>query len=142
MRAFHDEWAVQKRKLSGNVTTIKKRLADIEASTVRFVNALEKGSMPTALIEDRLTNLETERVGLVERMRMVEAQNGSNVIELHPQALKAYCEAIDKLHLAFANDEDHAQNRAAFRNIIDSIIVHPTAKRSPTSSRPTTGSRP
>jgi len=131
VRAFHEEWTAQKRKVSGNVNTIKKRLADIEASTVRFVNALEKGSMPSTLIEERLSNLETERVGLVERLRAVEAQNGSNVVALHPQALKAYCEAIDRLHVAFANDEDHARNRMAFRNIIDSIIVHQTGKRQP-----------
>jgi len=131
VRAFHDEWSSRKRKVSGNLTTMKNRLSDIEAATMRFVNALEKGTMPTAVIEERLSNLETERVGLVERMRSVEAQAGNNVIDLHPQALKVYCEAIDKLHLAFAANEDCAQNRAAFRNIIDSIVVHPTAKRMP-----------
>jgi len=131
VRAFHDEWATQKRKVTGNANTIKKRLADIEAATVRFVNALEKGSMPTTVIEERLSSLETERVGLAERLRVVDAQNGSNVIELHPQTLKAYCEAVDKLHLSFANDQDHAANRSAFRNIIDRIVVHQTVKRAP-----------
>ena len=132
VRKFHDEWSLQKRKMGGNITTMKKRLADIEAATIRFVNALEKGTMPTEMIEQRLSNLETERVGLSERMRVAAAQNGGNVIELHPQALQAYCEAIDRLHLSFVNnDEDHARNRAAFRNIIDNIIVHPTAKRAP-----------
>ena len=132
VRAFHDEWATRKRKVSGNLTTMKKRLADIEAATNRLVDALEKGTISTDTIVGRMNNLETERVALVERMRAVEAQNGSNVIELHPHALKAYCDAIDRLHLSFAsNDQDHAQNRAAFRNIIDNIVVHPTAKRAP-----------
>jgi len=131
VRAFHDEWATQKRKVSGNVNTIKKRLADIEAATNRLADALEKGAMSTDKIVERLNSLETERVGLAERLRVVEAQNGSNVIELHPQTLKAYCEAIDKLHLSFANDQDHAANRSAFRNIIDRIIVHQTGKRQP-----------
>src|SRR4029077_17420481 len=131
VRAYHDEWATQKRKVTGNANTIKKRLADIEAATVRFVNALEKGSMPTTVIEERLSSLETERVGLAERLRVVEAQNADNVLELHPQTLKTYCEAIDRLHLSFANDADHAANRSAFRNIIDRIIVHQTVKRAP-----------
>jgi len=131
VRKFHDEWSLQKRKISGDATSDKKRLADIEAATIRFVNALEKGTMPTELIEARLSNLETERVGLVERMRTRDAQNSNNVIALHPQALKAYCDAVDRLHLAFTNNEDHAQNRAAFRNIVDNVIVHPTAKRAP-----------
>ena len=131
VRAFHDEWATQKRKVTGNVTTMKKRLADIGTATNRLVDALEKGTMSTDTIVERLNNLETERVALAERLRVVEAQNGDNVIELHPRTLQTYCEAIDKLHLSFANDQDHAANRSAFRNIIDSIIVHQTAKRAP-----------
>lgn len=129
VRTFQEEWAKQKLRAKSDHTNIRRRLADIEASAARLVNALEKGTMPEDLIVPRLQALETERVGLAERQRIQAAQQ--NVIELHPAALKAYCESIEKLHLAFTNDQATAENRAAFRNVIDSIIVHKTPKRAP-----------
>jgi site-specific DNA recombinase len=44
--------------------------------------------------------------------------------------IKRYVESIDKLHQALTSGEEIAEEaKSAFRNVIDSVIVHPTPKR-------------
>jgi hypothetical protein len=68
---------------------------------------------------------ESERVGLEERLRLL---NASNVISLHPNVIQDYTAKIEELHQAMTEDPSDPKHRLAFRNMIDSVVVHPTAK--------------
>jgi len=129
LKAFHLEWAKQRKHCLTEHTALKRRLVEIEASTTRFVSALERGSMPEKQIMDRLQALETERVGVAERVRLLDGQ--TNVVDLHPTAMTAYCASMDKLHAALEANRDDAEARQAFRTLIDSIVVHKTEERAP-----------
>jgi DNA invertase Pin-like site-specific DNA recombinase len=129
LKAFHAEWSKQRKHCLTEHATLKRRLVAIEASTTRFVSALERGSMPEDLIVTRLQALETERVGVAERMRLLDAD--ATVVDLHPAAMSAYCASMDKLHAALEANRHDAEARQAFRTLIDSVIVHRTPDRAP-----------
>ena len=90
----------------------------------------EIGPSPELLEEYK--RLQTERDGLNEQLRLIEIEGGShNVIPLHPKAIGAYRASIQRLHAALTSNPNSPENRAAFRNVIDTIVVHQTAKRMP-----------
>jgi len=129
LKAFHLEWSKQRKHCLTEHTALKRRLMEIDASTTRFVSALERGTMPEAQIVARLQALETERVGVAERVRLLDGQ--TNVVDLHPTAMTAYCASMDRLHAALEANRDDAEARQAFRTLIDSIVVHKTEERAP-----------
>jgi hypothetical protein len=78
----------------------------------------------------KLNSLESQRATLTERLRLIEAE--SNVVRLHPNAIKTYCRNMEKLHAALTSGGKLTpENRAAFRTVFDTIIVHETAKWKP-----------
>jgi hypothetical protein len=64
LATYHEERRVEAKRAGSEAATLRKRLADVEASIMRYVNAVERGSMPEDIIVDRLQKLEAERVGL------------------------------------------------------------------------------
>jgi hypothetical protein len=71
---------------------------------------------------------ETERVGLIERVRLLGA---SNVVTLHPQVIDTYRQNVEKLHGALTAETVDPGIVSAFRNLMDSIVVQPTGYRQP-----------
>ncbi len=126
---FAEQKRAQSRQASSEVSQTKKRLADIEASIMRYVNALERGSMPEDIIVDRLQKLEVERVGLQERLRLIGSE--AKVVEIHPVVIERYKREIEILHVALRDNTMRAESREAFRNLVDSVIVRETRKRMP-----------
>jgi hypothetical protein len=129
LKEFHAEWAKQRKHCLTEHTALKRRLVEIEASTTRFVSALERGTMPEELIITRLQSLETERAGVAERVRLLDSEVGG--VDIHPTAMTAYCASMDKLHAALQANRHDAEARQAFRTLIDTIVVHKTPERAP-----------
>jgi hypothetical protein len=81
---------------------------------------------------ENLDQLESERVALEGRLSLIDAENGgaSNVVSLHPAALETFRQNIESIHAALSSGgADLAPFRAAFRNIFERFVVHPTGKR-------------
>ena len=63
---------------------------------------------------------------------MIEAEG--DVVTLHPAAIDKFANSMEEIHAALTGDLDVQQLapfRAAFRNVFERIVVHPTAKRKP-----------
>lgn len=103
-------------------------LTGLEIQIARLVAAISDSDEPLPALLEALKARETERVGLEERLRQIKA---SNVVTLHPNVLKDYRANVEKLHEALVRHPDSQENRFAFRNMIDSIVVHPTGYREP-----------
>jgi site-specific DNA recombinase len=84
--------------------------------------------MAEDIIASRMKDLETERAGLRERERL--AFEATNVVELHPNAIERYRQAIATLQKDLAAGRS-PETRAAFRNLVDHVLVRPTEKRAP-----------
>jgi site-specific DNA recombinase len=123
-RDFHAEWAEQERKSRSKGATVRKRLNRVQAQIDRLVVAIRDGDAPVTELTAQIKPLAAERTGLQEQLRLIEAE--SNVVTLHPNVIDAYCVNVDCLHQVLTSGKITPENRAAFRNLIDSIVVHPT----------------
>jgi site-specific DNA recombinase len=91
----------------------------------RLVEAIDTSDTPVAALMAKLNGLEVERVALAERERLLEAE--TNIVDLHPKALKVFNAAVEVLATALAEDIT-PEVRAAFRNLIDCIVLHPAER--------------
>jgi DNA invertase Pin-like site-specific DNA recombinase len=123
-RGFHAKWAEQERKARSDGTSVRKRLNRVQVQIDRLVAAIRDSDTPVTELTAQLRPLEAERVGLAERLRLIEAEK--NVVTLHPNVIDAYRMNIDRLHHALTSKGLTAENRATFRNLVDSIVVHAT----------------
>lgn len=129
VKEYHKERTALERAARREKTNVTGEIADIEAAMMRLVTALEKGTMPEDVIVPKLQALEVRRVSLRERKRLADER--TNVVELHPRAVEVYREAIATLHKHLQDGTVAAQARAAFRNLVERVVVKPTAKRAP-----------
>jgi site-specific DNA recombinase len=122
-RGFHVKWAEQERKARSEGATVRKRLNRVQVQIGRLVAAIRDSDTPVAELIAQLRPLEAERLGLQERLRLIEAES---IVTLHPNVLDAYRVNVDRLHQALTSEGLTPENRAAFRTLVDSIVVHPT----------------
>lgn len=93
----------------------------------RLVTAIADTHEPLPALMTKYKSLEAERAGLDERIRLLGAE--TNVTALHPKAVTAWGESVGILQAKLLVDPDDAECHAAFRNVTDSVVVHPTEYR-------------
>ena len=134
-RSYHARWAERQKELTGDRDAAQKALNRIEVQLDRYVTAIGESDEPVKALVDRLNKLEAERAAMAEKLRLIESEG--NVVTLHPAAIDNFATSIDALHLGLsgagqAGDAASATGyRAAFRNVFERFLVHPTAKRMP-----------
>lgn len=126
--AYHERYQANEKKHSGERLTAERQINRLTLQIDRLVTAISDSDDPLPALLASLKAKETERVGLQERVRLLSA---TNVIALHPNVIETYKGTVAKLHEALTSASDPARARAAFHNLVDSIIVHPTDKRMP-----------
>jgi DNA invertase Pin-like site-specific DNA recombinase len=129
VKEYRDTMREEQRLAHLERESTRKRLADIEASVMRLVTALEKGTMPEAAIHSRLEALESERVALAERQKI--SGLNVNVIELHPEAVRRNQEAIGSMHGYLSGKTASVGVRETFRTLIECVVVRSTPPRMP-----------
>ena len=71
---------------------------------------------------------------------MIEADGGGKVVTLHPTVIQNFHKNLQAMHTALTNtrltEAELAPFRAAFGNVFDRIVVHPTGKRRPVEVTP------
>jgi len=128
IKTYHSEWAEPEKKTRIDRDGTTKRLNRVTVQIDRLVTAIEGGGNIPALVA-RLKPLEDERAGLEDRLRTLQSDN---VVSLHPAAIEVYKANVVRLHKALISSKPlESEDRVAFRNLIDSIVVHPTGKRRP-----------
>jgi site-specific DNA recombinase len=128
MKAAHAEYAALAKKNSGEKIAAEKQISRLTVQITRLVDAIECSDKPVKELMASLEAKEAERVGLIERVRLLGA---SNVVTLHPHVIDAYRENIEKLHTALSVDVVDPGIVSAFHNLMDSIVVQPTGYRQP-----------
>jgi site-specific DNA recombinase len=128
MKAAHAEYASLAKKNSTEKITAEKQISRLTVQIRRIVDAIENTDQPVKELMVSLEAKETERVGLIERVRLLGA---SNVVTLHPQVIDTYRQNVEKLHGALTAETVDPGIVSAFRNLMDSIVVQPTGYRQP-----------
>ena len=128
-KAYHARRKENDQKNSGERTDTEKKLAKLTLNIDRIVSAISDTDEPVKALVDKLKKLEAERVGLTERLRLLNAEN---VIALHPSSIETYKNSVDILHRALLKGRNYGEaEKQAFRNLIDRVVVHPTGARKP-----------
>ncbi|MGY3506315.1 recombinase family protein [Bradyrhizobium sp. USDA 4471] len=133
-KGYHERWAEVQKEARSNKDTTQRALNRVTVQINRIVDAISDSDEPVKPLMEKLKRLEVERAGLEEKLRLVEADGGANVVSLHPAAIDRFAASIDNLHSILACNKatvDAARVRFAFRNIFERVVVHPTGKRMP-----------
>jgi site-specific DNA recombinase len=130
-RDFHARWAERQKELSSDRQVTEKALTRTTVQIDRYVTAIGESDEPVKTMVERLNKLEAERATLAEKLRLIESEG--NVIALHPAAIDKFAAAIKAMHAGLSQADGDpaaiAQWRAAFRNVFERFLVHPTPKR-------------
>jgi site-specific DNA recombinase len=126
-KAYHAQWAERSKQNRADAASLRKQLSRLQVKIDRLVTAIRDSDLPVQELTAQLKPLEIERAGTAERLRLIEAEG--NVVELHPAVIKTYQANVERLHSALVKNALTPENRQAFRNLIDTIVVHPTGKR-------------
>ncbi len=108
---------------------IMDRLDEIEVEQLRLATALMKGTMPERILKPMVDALETERAGLEERKRVADQE--VDIVDLHPAVIAQYRNAVETLQSELQSDEQTPEARIAFRTLVESVDVLPTANNAP-----------
>jgi site-specific DNA recombinase len=125
-RSFHAEYEAEVKRNSSERLAAEKQRNRLVIQIDRLVSAITDSDQPLPALLSSLKAKEAERVGLEERIRLLGA---ANVVTLHPNVIDDYRANVDRLHKALTENPGDPDNRTAFRNMLDSVVVHPTAIR-------------
>jgi site-specific DNA recombinase len=104
---------------------LDREYAKTKAEIQKIVGAIAKGTISDEEAVDLLGPLRAERTRI--EAELATADNNTNVIELHPQAVQRFKENIDDLANIIA-DRDAIPDLAlvgSFRSLVETVIVQP-----------------
>jgi site-specific DNA recombinase len=133
LEAYRDE----KKQGERNDTerkAVERKLNALEVEIARAVDMTLKLNNPPAHLLQKIDVMEVERASLDERLHQLGGPiaNGKVVpFPITPKFIDVYKKSVMEVHAAITNRPDAPETRAAFRDLIDSIVVHPTGKRMP-----------
>jgi DNA invertase Pin-like site-specific DNA recombinase len=132
-RAYHERWAERQKESRTDREATQRQLNRVTVQIDRTVTAIsDTADEPLQPLIAKLKTLEHERVGLAEKLRLIEAEG--NIVDLHPKAIDQFARSMEEMHAALTSAGDVEQLalfRLAFRNVFERIVVHPTGKRKP-----------
>ncbi|MBY6242805.1 recombinase family protein [Methylosinus sp. Sm6] len=125
VKTYHEE----RRRLAGADRNARakseRRLAEIDGQISRMVEAIAQGGAAFAQLRLKLEDLDRERRDLAASLAAAAAP--ANVVALHPHAVASFQKMLEALAAeldAGASPIEHA----AFRQLVETIIVHPAAR--------------
>jgi site-specific DNA recombinase len=131
-RSYHARWAERQKTARKDRDETEKQLRRVTIKIDRTVTAISDSDDPVKGLVEKLKHLEAERVSLTEKLRLIDRE--SSVVDLHPNTIDQFAISMDDMHKALTSVSDVEQLapfRAAFRNVFERIVVHPTARRKP-----------
>jgi site-specific DNA recombinase len=133
-KGYHARWAERQREMRSDRDSTQRALNRANVAIERVVTAITDSDKPVKALTEQLKKLEAERVSLTEKLRLIDADGQTNVVSLHPVTMEKFAASIDGLHKLLIERRgavEAAGVRSAFRNIFETIVVHPTGKRMP-----------
>lgn len=114
---------------------VERKLNALNVEIARLVDATMKMANPPAEFYRKIESKEVERASLDERLHQLGGSAGTNNLLPFPigspKFKDIYRKSVFEVHRAMTKKPDTPESRTAFRNLIESIVVHPTAKRMP-----------
>ena len=106
---------------------LRKQLANVGGSILRYMTALERESMPEDLIYSKLQELEAERRAL--QARLSTAGQTLDAPALHPAAVEQARLSMEAIRERLSDPANLGKARREFRAVVASVELHPTPPR-------------
>ena len=125
VKTYHEE----RKRLAGNAVgrrlKLTTRRGEINRELERLVKAIARRLAGAEIVGREILALEAEACDVEAQLAQIEA--GTWVVTLHPAAIARYLGQIDDLSAALTSRVDLTigSAAAAFRSLIESVIVHP-----------------
>lgn len=130
MRAWKEERKNDRKKNSEHAN-LERRLRTLTTEIERLSYAIANSRRKPDELLKRIDECDVERETVKERLRLL-GSGGENVIPFdHPKFGDRYRSEAKRLLTALKINPKAIETRVAFRNLIDSIVVHPVRKRMP-----------
>ncbi len=123
VRVYREERRAEAAKAARERVTNERRLAELNRQVERLIQALARGMLPIEEVEAQYKTLESERDRIAAELAEIPT---SSAIELHPHAPAQYRNAVENLagRLNELDARVDAEAIVAFRNLVDSVVVH------------------
>ena len=99
---------------------VTKRLQDNKRETDGLIQIVLKGELTGAQIKGRAQELDAERIELEQRLAEAEK---AVAVPVHPGAIQAYLNAVDRLQGTLAAS-DALRAKRILHELIDHVVVH------------------
>lgn len=135
MEAYRDEKKFGAQNDSER-KAVERRLNALNLEIERLVDATMKLASPPEAFYKKIDAKEAERATLDERLHQLGGPAGKNNVVAFPVSdtpnfRDVYRKSVMQVHRAISARPTEPESRYALRNLIDSIVVHPTGKRMP-----------
>ncbi len=123
VRVYREEMRAEAAQAARERAGIERRIADLNGQCDRLMQALKRGTLPIEKVEEEYLPLDAERKRLKAELERVE---DVPVVELHPQAVTRYRQAVETLaaRLSDLDSRVDVEAIAAFRALVDRVVVH------------------
>jgi site-specific DNA recombinase len=128
VRAASAEYMARAKEARVEKQAVETKINRLSVQIARLADAIENSNRPIMELATSIDAKEAERVGLVEKLRLLNAEAPGNVTPL-PLVVDVYLETVDMLHGALTADATTPEVVIAFQNLIDCIVVQPTGYR-------------
>jgi site-specific DNA recombinase len=132
VREFHRAWRELRDTTGIRRRELTRKLAETEARIKKTVEALIDG-IPSRALKERLAELERER----DVAELAIAELSPPPLEIHPNAAESYRQKVQNLKAAIdtANPDNRADGMRGIRELVEKIVIRPTAPTRPSTLR-------
>jgi site-specific DNA recombinase len=125
------ELARLEREISSDRDTAQRELDRVDLKLKKIIRLIEDDESDEVPQEarDRYKELRVQKRGLEQRIALLDAETVSP--PLLPSAVKALARDVDTLHTMLADNPLDPACRMALGNLIERVVVHPTAPNQP-----------
>lgn len=123
VRVYREERREEAARIARERTSLERRVSDLAGQMDRLMKAMARGVLPIEAVEAQYGPLKAEHERLSAELAEVAAAPG---VELHPQAVAQYQRSVENLadRLNDLDDRTDAEAIAAFRALVDRVVVH------------------
>ena len=134
IRAYVEAWTAARQaradKLQTRQRPLEKRLAEVQRSLDRIVEAIASGLAADAM-KAKLQGLEAERLDLTAKLAEISADDSAPRLDLHPSAGQGLAKKVEALQTLLASAAIASDNLAqrelvdSVRGLVERIEIHP-----------------
>lgn len=126
LRDFQAELQADQLAAATRQASNERELAEVQRRIGRAWEAYDDGVLPKSAFGERIRELEGRKIRLEAEISAAEADQ--RVVTMHPGAADVYASLVEDLHAALQG-EDAAEARAAFRPLVDQVLLGPAEGR-------------